>query len=76
MLNLTLPGLGVASQPAAGFRGFLDRTYRSYGGHVALRVPPGGSTYEVVILNDADQSRELIRRFGPYQANRAGGEAS
>ena len=46
----------------------MDRIYRSYRGHVVLRVAPGGSTYEVFILNDDDEISEVIGHFGPYEA--------
>ena len=46
----------------------MDQIYRSYGGHVVLRVAPGGSTYQVFVLNDADESREVLTHFGPYSA--------
>jgi hypothetical protein len=44
----------------------MDQIYRSYHGHVVIRVVPGGATYEVFILNDADTAREVIGHFGPY----------
>lgn len=52
----------------------MDKIYRSYGGHVVLRAGPGGSTFDVFILNDADESREVIAHFGPYIASSASEE--
>lgn len=46
----------------------MDRIYRSYRGHVVVRVAPGGSTYEVFVLNDDTDASEVIEHFGPYQA--------
>jgi hypothetical protein len=44
----------------------MDSLYKSYGGHVVVRVAPGGDQYEVYVLNDADKRREIVARFGPY----------
>jgi hypothetical protein len=46
----------------------MDSIYKSYGGHVVIRVAPGGDQYEVYVLNDADKRREVVKRFGPYQS--------
>jgi hypothetical protein len=46
----------------------MDSIYKSYGGHVVIRVAPGGDQYEVYVLNDADERREVLKRFGPYQS--------
>jgi len=47
----------------------MDQIYRSYSGHVVIRVGPGGSTYEVFTLDDRDNLRKVVGRFGPYQSN-------
>jgi len=60
---------GMSPETRIAIGPIMDKIYRSYGGHVVLRVAPGGSSYEVFILNDADQTREVIKRFGPYQAH-------
>lgn len=44
----------------------MDSIYKSYGGHVVVRVAPGGEQYEVFVLNDANDRREIVKRFGPY----------
>jgi hypothetical protein len=44
----------------------MESIYKSYGGHVVIRVSPGGNQYEVYVLNDADQRRNVVRQFGPY----------
>ncbi len=59
---------GMSPETRVAIGPIMDRIYRSYGGHVVLRVAPGGSTYEVYILNDADESRDVILRYGPYKA--------
>jgi len=46
----------------------MDSIYKSYGGHVVIRVSPGGNQYEIYVLNDADDRREILKRFGPYQS--------
>jgi len=60
---------GMSPESRIAIGPIMDRIYRSYGGHVVLRVAPGGAAYEVFVLNDADQTREVIKRFGPYQAH-------
>jgi beta-lactamase superfamily II metal-dependent hydrolase len=46
----------------------MDSLYKSYGGHVVVRVAPGGDQYEVYVLNDTDKRREVVKRFGSYQS--------
>lgn len=46
----------------------MDSIYKSYGGHVVIRVAPGGDQYEVYVLNDADKRRDVMKRFGPYKS--------
>jgi hypothetical protein len=57
---------GMAPETRAAIGPIMDKIYRSYGGHVVIRVAPGGSTYDVLILDDKDASRKVIGRFGPY----------
>jgi beta-lactamase superfamily II metal-dependent hydrolase len=59
---------GMSPETRIAIGPIMDQIYRSYGGHVVLRVAPGGSTYEVFILTDADESREVIIHCGPYKA--------
>lgn len=59
---------GMADETRAAIGPLMDQVYRSYHGHVVIRVAPGGATYEVFILNDADTKREVIAHFGPYSA--------
>ena len=44
----------------------MDSIYKSYAGHVVIRVSPGGDHYAVYILNDENNRREILKRFGPY----------
>ena len=46
----------------------MDSIYKSYGGHVVIRIAPGGEQYEVYVLNDSDRRREITKRFGPYRS--------
>lgn len=41
---------------------------KSQHGHVVVRVDPGGSTYNVHILSNADESDHVTGSFGPYKA--------
>jgi hypothetical protein len=45
----------------------LDK-YKSQNGHIVLRVYPQGNSYDIYILNDASTAREVISKFGPYEA--------
>jgi hypothetical protein len=60
---------GMAEETRAAIGPLMDQVYKSYHGHIVIRVPPGGATYEVFILNDEDTAREVIAHFGPYAAD-------
>jgi len=45
----------------------VDQSYKSQQGHILVRVLPGGKTYYVIILDDADTNRLVKAVFGPYQ---------
>ena len=45
--------------------GSLDR-YKSQQGHIVVRVHPGGDQYEIFVLNDKTEKREITSHFGPY----------
>lgn len=47
--------------------GRLDQ-YKSQNGHVALRVYEKGNKYEIFILNDRSEKREIIAQHGPYES--------
>jgi len=59
---------GMSAETRTAIGPIMDRIYRSYGGHIVLRVAPGGSSYDVFILNDENEGREVIKHFGPYKA--------
>jgi hypothetical protein len=60
---------GMSPETRIAIGPIMDKVYKSYGGHVVIRVAPGGATYEVFILDDTNQTREVIKHFGPYQAH-------
>jgi beta-lactamase superfamily II metal-dependent hydrolase len=60
---------GMSPETRIAIGPIMDRIYKSYAGHVVLRVAPGGMTYEVFILEDKDALRNVIAHFGPYQAD-------
>ena len=37
-------------------------------GHIVIRVHPGGSQYEVIVLDDTHEAGDIKARFGPYTA--------
>lgn len=57
---------GMAPETRAAIGPIMDGLYKSYNGHVVIRVAPGGEQYEVYVLNDTDARRETVKRFGPY----------
>lgn len=58
--------VGMAPETRAAIGPIMDSIYKSYHGHVVIRVAPGGDHYEVYVLNDTDTRREVVARFGPY----------
>ncbi|MGC1302860.1 MAG: MBL fold metallo-hydrolase [Caulobacteraceae bacterium] len=60
---------GMSPETRAAIGPLMDQIYRSYEGHVVIRVAPGGASYEVFILDDTNDRREVLKRFGPYPAN-------
>jgi hypothetical protein len=46
---------------------YLGNPFKSTEGHIVVRVAPGGKTYQIFILNDATESREILAIHGPYQ---------
>ena len=43
----------------------LDRLASSQG-HILIRVDPGGASYRVIILDDAAETYQVKRIFGPF----------
>lgn len=60
--------IGMAPETRAAIGPIMDSIYKSYNGHVVIRVAPGGDSYEVFVLNDTDTRREVVKHFGPYQS--------
>ena len=57
---------GMSPQSRVVIGPVMDSLYKSYSGHVVIRVAPGGDQYEVYVLNDTDKHREVVKRFGGY----------
>jgi hypothetical protein len=53
--------------PAAIFR-YLKQPFKNTGGHIVVRVAPGGKTYQVFVLDAAKETAPIIATHGPYQA--------
>jgi beta-lactamase superfamily II metal-dependent hydrolase len=47
--------------------GRLD-LYKSQEGHIVVRVKDNGDTYDVYVLNDTTEEREIKSKHGPYKA--------
>jgi beta-lactamase superfamily II metal-dependent hydrolase len=60
---------GMSPETRIAIGPIMDRIYKSYEGHVVVRVAPGGMTYEVFVLDDKDMQRKVIAYFGPYTAD-------
>lgn len=59
---------GMAAETRIAIGPLMDSIYKSYGGHTVVRVAPGGSRYEVYVLDDTSSERTITKRFGPYEA--------
>ncbi len=42
--------------------------YKSQNGHIVIRVAPGGSSYEIFILEDTNDARAIKSKHGPYES--------
>jgi len=42
--------------------------YKSQNGHIVVRVYDNGDTYDVYVLDDTSEEREIISKHGPYKA--------
>ena len=47
---------------------YLDR-FKSIGGHIVIRVAPGGKSYMIYTLDDNDFDYRITGTFGPYKCN-------
>jgi hypothetical protein len=37
-------------------------------GHIVIRVSPGGGEFRVIIVDDTNESHNVLKVFGPYQS--------
>ncbi len=47
--------------------GRLDQ-YKSQKGHIVIRVYNHGNSYDIYVLNDSSEEREILAKHGPYEA--------
>ncbi|RIV73233.1 ComEC/Rec2 family competence protein [Flagellimonas aequoris] len=47
--------------------GRLDQ-YKSQKGHIVVRVYNHGNSYDIYVLNDSSEEREILAKYGPYEA--------
>jgi hypothetical protein len=59
---------GMAEETRVAIGPIMDKIYKSYSGHVVVRVEPGGERYWVYVLDDDDPRRAVRQVFGPYQS--------
>lgn len=43
--------------------------FKSTGGHIVVRVEPGGDKYSIYVLDDTNENYVVQRVFGPYHSN-------
>jgi beta-lactamase superfamily II metal-dependent hydrolase len=48
---------------------YLGQPFKSIEGHIVIRVAPGGSTYNVFILDDESESYRVTATAGPYTSS-------
>ncbi len=46
----------------------LDRTVTGNGGHILIRVAPGGDSYQVLLLDARAKAPTVLKTFGPYRS--------
>jgi len=46
----------------------MTRAFTASGGHVLIRVAPGGASYSVIMLDDTAEEPTVRAVFGPYQS--------
>ncbi len=55
-------------QPNKEVIGELLDAYKSQEGHIVVRVYERGDRYDVFVLDDTSEKREVIAKFGPYES--------
>ncbi|MCK0189585.1 hypothetical protein [Arenibacter sp. F20364] len=58
----------VMLQPTKDVIGNRLDQYKSQNGHIVVRVYDKGRQYGIYILNDDSEEREIIAKYGPYEA--------
>ncbi|MFV9551447.1 hypothetical protein [Algibacter sp. PT7-4] len=58
----------VMLQGAKDVIGSRLNQYKSQEGHIVVRVYNAGKNYNIYILNDKSENREVIAQFGPYKS--------
>ncbi len=53
-------------QPNISVIGGLTNRYKSQQGHIVVRVYDSGKKYDIYVLNDQSEKREVIAKYGPY----------
>lgn len=48
--------------------GDLTKKYKSQHGHIVVRVCDSGKMYDIYVLDDQSENREIIAKFGPYES--------
>ena len=56
----------VMLQPNKDVIGSSINKYKSHEGHIVVRVYNSGANYDIYILNDKSEKREVLAKFGPY----------
>lgn len=51
-----------------GRLGNLAPRLKSFGGHIVVRVLPGGDQYKIYVLDDANESYTVQQVYGPYDS--------
>ena len=59
---------GMAEETRVAIGPIMDKIYKSYAGHVVVRVEPGGDIYRVYVLDDNDPHRAIKNLYGPYHS--------
>ncbi len=47
---------------------YLGQPFASTEGHILIRVEPGGARYRVLILDDSNESHQIVAVHGPYES--------
>ena len=59
--------LGLHPAAALACARFSDH-FKSQQGHVLVRVAPGGEEYQVIVIDDGDETGRVKAAFGPYRS--------